>query len=322
MTMSMHRFDNGICLDCEPGMERSGETGEERKYNPLQPRDPGGENGGQWTKSPAGEAKAAVKDVLKLAGKIDLADDEELLGSAKLDGDGGGIRMALIRKGGDLHLRLGAGGERYGKPNREDGIKAWDGNPSRAALPRAERERLGAEYDRLDAEYDSASPARRQEISHRQDAIRQQLADDGTFNGTATLDAHGMSRLADRIGPAMADAVEEEKSENDAWDQLQALQRQANPDPQQVARLRELARADATDPITFVSGVIPGSAWGDIHYEVLLDDLSVGPELSLGVAPKGAPDSWGAGLDWRGTFNAAETRKFLKTLDKLTAAAE
>jgi hypothetical protein len=37
----------------------------ERKFNPTQPRDPGGEDGGQWIKSPVGAAKAVAKVIAK-----------------------------------------------------------------------------------------------------------------------------------------------------------------------------------------------------------------------------------------------------------------
>lgn len=37
----------------------------ERKFNPTQPRDPGGDDGGQWIKSPVGAAKAVAKVVAK-----------------------------------------------------------------------------------------------------------------------------------------------------------------------------------------------------------------------------------------------------------------
>lgn len=315
-----HVFDNGICFTCA---ERAGgRVLELRKFNPAQPRDPGGEDGGQWTKSPGGAVKAAAKDALKLAGKIDLDPDEQLIGSSKIDGDIGGIRMALTEQGGKRILRLGLGGEGYGQRNTDDGTPAWNGNPSREPLPKAEYERLDAEYDALDAEYDSATSARREEISARQEDIREQLtAGDEGFNGTAKLDEYGMGRLADQIRPALAEAVQQEKAENGAWDEIEALEAKGNPDPARMARLREIARADATDSITFTEGIIPGSAWGDVHYSVELDDLSFGPYVTLGVTPKNAPDDWGDGRDWTGQFDAAETRKFLRLLDRYRSAA-
>jgi hypothetical protein len=280
------------------------------KFNPAEPRRPDGKWG-----SGGGAASHALKDALNLGDKTNLQPGEKLLGSSKIDGDAGGIRMALTERDGHRMLRLGLGGEDYGKRNRGEGIPAWDGNPSPPALSKAQREHLNAESDALDEEYDSASPDRQGAITARQDAIREQLAtDDRGFNGTAQLDDYGMRRLADLIRPALADAAEQDKRQNDAWDEIDALEAKGNPDPARMERLREIARADATDYLTFAKGIVPGSAWGDVHFSVELDDPSIGPYVKLGVQPKGAPDDWGTGLDWQGRFDAAETKKFLRLL--------
>jgi hypothetical protein len=289
-------------------------TLETRKFNPNQPRD----SDGQWSDGVPG---SSLKDTLRLAGKIDLAPDETLVGSAKVDGEAGGIRMALTEQDGRRMLRLGVGGEGYGQRNRDEGTSAWDGNPAREPMPAAERQRLEAEDEALGEEYSDASPARREQIDARQEAIRDQLAeDDQGFNGTAKIDEYSMRRLADRIRPVLAEAVEEEKRQNAAWDEIEALQLDGNPDPERMAVLRRIARADESRGITFDSGIVAGSEWGDVHFSVELDDPSVGVEVRLGVTPKGAPDDWGDGRDWEGRFDAAETRKFLRLLDKYAAA--
>lgn len=289
---------------------------EQRKYNPNQKRDPNGE----WGDGVPGSS--ALKDALKLAGRIDLGPDERLLGSARVDGDRGGARMALTERNGRRMLRLGVGGEEYGRRNPEMGTVAWDGNPSAPPLPAAERQRLDAEFDALGDEYDSASPARQDEIEARQEEISARLAvDDMGFNGTAVIDESSWRRLADRIRPALAEAIEQEKAENDAYAEIQDLEIDGNPDPERMARLREIARLDTTDGITFASGIVAGSEWGDVHYSVELNDSSQGVEVLLGVTPKGAPDDWGDDKDWQGQFNVAETRKLLRLLDKLTSTA-
>ena len=291
-----------------------------RHFNPNEPRIPGGPHGGEW--GSGGGVSHVLKDALNLDGRIDLAHDEKLVGSAKIDGDVGGIRMALTEQGGHRTLRLGLGGEDYGKRNRDEGIPAWDGNPSKSPLSDADRKRLDAESEALDAEYESASPARQEQIDAQQADIREQLAaDDRGFNGTAQLDDYGMRRLADLIRPALADAVEQDKRQNDAWDEIEALEAKGNPDPARMERLREIARADATDYLTFAQGIVPGSAWGDVHFSVELDDPSIGPYVKLGVQPKGAPDDWGTGLDWQGRFDAAETKKFLKLLGQYASTS-
>jgi hypothetical protein len=293
------------------------------KYNPAQPRDPGGDDGGRWVRSPGAggsPAKDAVKlDALKLAGKIDLEPGEQLVGSGKVDGDAGGIRMALTERGGERRLRFGAGPEGYGQRNREEGTAAWSGNPPAKPLTKTERDRLNAQIEALDEEWDDASPARQDEIDSRRADVREQLvADDQGFNGTAELDEYSMRRLIDRIRPAMAEAVEQQKAQNDAWDELDALESRGGGDPERIAELRERARVGNDDYLTFTEGILPGSAWGDVHYSVELDDPTAGAYLRIGVQPKGAPDDWAEGRDWQGTFDAAETKRFLRLLDNLS----
>jgi hypothetical protein len=292
------------------------------RFNPDEPRVPGGPHGGEW-----GHGGGVLSDALKLAGKIQLDDGETLIGSSKVDGDAGGIRMAFTEQHGKRMLRLGLGGEAYGKRNRDEGIPAWDGSPSREPLPKAEHDRLDAEYDALNDEYDSAAPARKEAISARQDDIREQLgAADQGFNGTAKLDQYSAGRLADKIRPALAEAVEQEKIEHKAWDEIEALQAKGNPDPARLAELQQIARAVPGSPgyegITFASGIIPGSAWGDVHWSVELNDPSQGVTVILGVAPKGAPDDWGDDKDWTGHFGVAETQKFLRLLSRYTGAVQ
>lgn len=292
----------------------------ERRYNPDQLRSPGGEHGGQWISSPESAVKAAAADALKLTGKVDLGPDERLVSSAKLDGAAGGVRLALIEHDGRRSLRIGLGAEGYGKPSRTERIPVWDGNRSRAPLSAADRKRLDGEIDSLDAEYDAASDARREQIDARLDEIHEHLeADDRGFNGTAVLDEYGSRRLADRLRPALDEAVEQEKVQNKAWDELEALEAKGNADPERLAALKEKARVDDDRGIIFTQGIVPGSDWGDVHYSVELDDITVGPTVRLGVQPKGAPDDWGDDRDWQGTFTVPEAKKFLKQLDKMNS---
>lgn len=306
-----HVFDNGICVTCRPV---------EAKFDPGQLRDPGGEDGGQWVKNPGSAAKAVAGDALKLAGKIDLDNDETLLGSGKVDGADGGIRLAAIGRDGQRTIRLGAGSEGYGKRDASTGARAWDGNPANPfADPEAAHRELHNEEESLDEEFQSASPSRQEEIEERLQEIRA-LQEEDDFNGTAALDEVSARRLADRIRPALDEAAEQEQIEDEAWSDLERLQEEANPDPEQLAKLRMLSRADATDAVVFRKGIIPGSEWGDVHFSVELDDPTVGPYLMLGVKPKDAPDDWGDTRDWQGRFDMAQADKFLRLLDKMTSA--
>jgi hypothetical protein len=315
----VHVLDNGICVTCRPVAARAHELVDGQcvtcsavraghHFNPNEPRDP---HSGKWTDGPGGAAAGALKDALKLAEKIELDDDEQLIGSSKIDGESGGIRMALTEQDGKRMLRLGAGGEGYGQRNRDDGIPAWDGNPTRAPLFAADRERFNREIDTLDAEYDSASPARQAEIDDRLAEIREELSAGDEFNGTAKIDEYSMGRLVSKIRPALEEAVDQEVAENEAWDEIER-----SPTPERLAELQQIT--GRTDPIVFTSGIVPGSEWGDVYYSVELDDPTVGLEVRLGVKPKGAPDDWGDDLDWQGNFNFAETRKFLRLLGQYT----
>lgn len=81
-----------------------------RKYNPGQLRDPGGEGGGQWVKSPGSAAEAAGKDLLELAGRIDLDPREKLVSSDRLNGDNGGdvdLNWAVVHSPAGNEVRLG-----------------------------------------------------------------------------------------------------------------------------------------------------------------------------------------------------------------------
>lgn len=292
----------------------------EAKYNPAELRDLGGEGGGRWVASPA----SAAKDALKLAGKIDLAPDEKLIGSGKVDGGAGGIRTALIDRAGKRFLRLGAGGEGYGKRDRENGVQAWDGNPDSKPLTFDELDRLTAEKDTLENEYDSASPTRQAAIDARLDEIRDlQATDDLDFNGTAELDSYSMNRLVTRIGPALDEGADQEVAELESWDLLEALKAEGGADPARLAELeRVVNRGGNTDPIVFTKGILPGSALGDVHFSVELDDPTVGVYLLLGVKPDWAGDDWGGDLDWQGRFDYVESRKFLGQIDQYTKGVQ
>jgi hypothetical protein len=58
----------------------------ERKFNPSEPRIPGGPHGGEWG---GGAAGRALKDALKLGDRADLAPGEKLVGSDRISPSGG-----------------------------------------------------------------------------------------------------------------------------------------------------------------------------------------------------------------------------------------
>jgi uncharacterized protein DUF935 len=80
------------------------------KFDPHQPRDPGGEDGGQWVHMPGGGGGRNPLDKLRLAGRIPLADGESLVGSSVYTTANSGIvPMALTRGPGGPRLRIATG---------------------------------------------------------------------------------------------------------------------------------------------------------------------------------------------------------------------
>jgi hypothetical protein len=74
-----------------------------RKFNPAEPRNP---HTGEWIDTTPGDGLAGtVKDVLNLAGRIDLAPGEQFMGSAKVD-VGDDLTAVLARVDGPSGARL------------------------------------------------------------------------------------------------------------------------------------------------------------------------------------------------------------------------
>jgi HK97 family phage prohead protease len=283
----------------------------ERKYNPGQLRVGSGEDGGQWTST------GATRDTLRLDGRINLRPGERLVGSGRVDSDQGGIRLAVTDTAGRRMIRFGAGGEGYGRRDRDAGIAAWDGNASPPPLPPGERERLKAEQRDLIDDHDEADgdDGRQAQTDARLADIQELLTgDDIGFNGTANLDEYSLRRVVDRIRPALEEAIEQYKTEQAAWDEIERLEAAGDFDPERMAELRRVARADDTEYITFTEGIVAGSEWGDVHFEVEMGDDE--PYVLIGVTPKGAPDDWGKDQDWRGVFTPADMRKFFRLVDR------
>ncbi len=108
---------------------------------------------------PAGPASAGppVKDTLKLTGKIALEPGETLVGSGKMDGEFGTIRIASTDHDGSRALCLGIGGPGFG--GREDEAGPWRPGPDHSEAINAERKARRDEYDQVEdrlAEIDAA----------------------------------------------------------------------------------------------------------------------------------------------------------------------
>ncbi len=284
-----------------PKVPPVGRSADLRKFDPNEPRDP---HSGEW--SLGGAIAGAIKDALKLASKIDLNDDEHLIGSGKVDGNYGGFRIAALDRNGVRAYRIGFGTEGFGRASRDDNIRAWDGNPT-PHLSAEEHARLTAEVDRLDSQIEDAygNDKLETELERKRDAIQERLNAASEFNQTAEVDEHTLDRLTTKVNTAMAEATD--------------LDNALRADPE---------NPDLITPTTFVEGVLPGSKWGDIHYQVYLDEPSHvydqyggggGPTLYIGVLPKDDP-RWQDGRDWAGTFDASEWRKILRQIQTMRGA--
>lgn len=109
-----------------PGQEAAGARldQEQRRFDPKEPRIPGGPHGGEWghggghalehlVKDAGSGDKSKAPDPLKLGGRIDLKPGESFRGSGKVSADAGqDVRVAWVAGGDGKHLRLTAGGDR------------------------------------------------------------------------------------------------------------------------------------------------------------------------------------------------------------------
>lgn len=96
--------------------------------------------------------------------------------------------------------------------------------------------------------------------------------------------------------------------EDAAWDALDG----------QITQLRQRIQeqADADEALEF-EGTVPGQ-WADVHYYVILDDGSVGPEVYLGAVPHGmAWDDLNSQQD-KAELTPAETESLLTHLDTMS----
>jgi hypothetical protein len=306
-----------------------------RKFNPAQPRDP---HSGEWLDTTPGDG--AFKDALKLAGRIELEPGERLLGSASVKGDKGTIRLAVIERDGVRSLRLGIGGPTFG--GRDDEAGPWRAGPDPTWKINADRKRLAAEQKSIEAELGrldddpNADPKRKAALTARleelDDAETLEISPDGY---TANLDAPAAQRLRATLSEA-ADAGAKAQADVDAYydkldsleakaTRLQSLQRVATPAEEaqfdklvaQINELKAQGRPAGPDYQVFAEGSVPGE-WADVHYEVYLDDPSVGVEMILAAVPPGSTFEELSGSEQAANLDPAEARKFLRLLGEFT----
>jgi len=311
----------------------------ERKFNINQPRDPGGEGGGQWVTT-----GGVIRDVLKLAGKIDLDDDEELLGSDKVIGDGGAVRLALTEQNDRRWLRLGIGDASFG--GRDDEGGPWRGGPDRTDAINADRERLRDERESLEGEWDrldadpGGDPARKAAIEARLEELDDMDTGEVYPSGyTAKLDQPAAQQLRSALDVAFAEGARREAEWNAHYDKIDRLEAErdklrgigrkwtAAEDARWDALTAQIEALEANEPVQVggkwgdyfsAEGSIPGE-WADVHYAVFLDDVSSGVRVDLGATPHGSGLDLDNLDDNRARFYPPEARKLLRLLARYAA---
>lgn len=250
-------------------------------------------------------------DKLKLAGRIELEPGERLVGSDKLTGSNGAVRLAATERDGKRFLRLGIGDSTFG--GRDDDAGPWRGGPDKTATVNVKRKRLRDEQQALEAEWDAldaapdADPARKAAIEAKLEEFEDVDTGDVLPSGyTARLDADTAARLRDTLAGALRAGAVAQDRQDAYWDERErlekvqaALRKVAYSRPDHAFTAEEDARWDETaaalealgDPPEweyeiFAEGAASGE-WADVHYRVDIDEPATGVMVHLGAVPAG-----------------------------------
>lgn len=301
---------------------------------------------GQFAETPGGGA-SVVADKLKGAGRIDLEPGERLLRSDRTRGDNGRAWLAVVEKDGKRSLRLGLGNAEFG--TRRDANGPWRAAEDRSYEINEERQELIADREELENEIGeleadpNADPAglaaRRAQLDELYDADTNEVSPNGH---TSILDEEGARRLRETLAKALDDgeelrsAIEPHQEEIDRLevrrDKLRGIDRKwtGEEDAEWDRLTAEVERLEAEQEAApgpdrpergfwvLAEGSIPGQ-WADVHYEVFLDDPTVGVETKLGAIPHHYDQDFtefqgeGAHAD----FAMAEADEFVRLLAKM-----
>lgn len=169
---------NDALAEVDAGRSRAG--GEYRRFNPNQPRDPGGEDGGQWTKSGGGIQKI-VKAVKRGQQALDAT-------PAKLIGDGYGPRHPLHKLG---RIEFSSGGPDWSASERVTHVKALEGY--QAADFNAVNSSLRGKLTELDLKVYASAYDLDEDAAHGAIGNQIELLDD-VINASSLTDAIVVSR--------------------------------------------------------------------------------------------------------------------------------
>jgi GNAT superfamily N-acetyltransferase len=292
------------------------------RFNPLQPRVPHGERGGEWTLT------GLIKDILGLGDRMDDAEPgEHLIGSDKLKADFGTVRVALTDRG----LRLGIGDTTFG--GREDEAGPWRGGRDQTVRLNTERAPLRAEKSALETAPETAEGNRR--YDELDDMDLEEVYPSGY---TARLDRASVDHLRATLADAVARGSARSTEVNAEFDEIERLEALQAPlrgmsrkwTVAEEARWDDLAarveairgriegRGDRGYEV-FAEGSIPGE-WADVHYRVFFDEPVQGVQVKLGAVPHGSEIDFDD-MESAPTFDEAEIRKFIRLLDRIVIGA-
>jgi hypothetical protein len=322
-----------------------------KAWNAGHPRHPKGPDG-KWADVPdAGVAVVANK--LKGAGRVDLEPGERLLKSDRMKGENGRAWLAVIEKDGKKSLRLGLGNANFG--TRHDHGGPWRAGPDRTAEIDAERAELRADIEELEDELEAAE-ADPETDPRSLEERRAQLEDlYGAESGvgelpggsTAMLDEGGARQLREALAKGLDDGKKLQAELDRPYAELDRLtnerdrlklrargrkftdEEDAEWDRLTAAISRAQAELDPTSGPerpesgywTFAEGSIPGQ-WADVHYDIYLDDPSVGVEVKLGAVPHGSDMDFDdmRGAEMTASFDIVEADELVRLLANLDTA--
>jgi SPP1 gp7 family putative phage head morphogenesis protein len=252
-------------------------------------------------------AKGTPSDKLKLAGRIHLDSGETLVGSSKVDGESGTVRLAATDKRGARSLHFGAGDSAFGSRDSEAGI--WSGGPDKFTATNAERAKIRAEQENLERSYDSLQPGpARDAVEARLGELDDIDTSDVYADGhTARFDAAAVGRIQASLAEIHARAVNTDAKHSAGWEKIDALEaerkslrymdRSMTPEEEtklrsieaQIAEIKtSLGEGNGSDePKIHGKGIVSGE-WGDLHYHSELDDIGIGSQTRLTVVPHGS----------------------------------
>ncbi len=286
-----------------------------RSFDPSQPRD----DDGRWTDgTPGPDVPKLPKrvDKLGLDGRIKLDPGERLVATEKVGADGGGARLAVVETASGRRVRLGVGGDAFGR--RLDGEPAWDGSPVNVGALNRERAGNSAEEDALREEWDDASPKRREEIERRLDQFDEGEVETQRIHrsgATARLDEDSMWALRNRVEAGLGEA---ERRRADMDRAVADVSTSAEYDK----AMRAYAVAHGLDPETYdvvASGEVRGE-WGTAVYRVRYEPgFTEEIQVDLAIRPDDEPnwDFYPDGDGQYATWDLPVARRFLRRLTAL-----